>query len=112
MHTNLKIIGRRIKEIRSSKNLTQAELAEQANVSAPYISHIETETKQVSLITLIRIANALEVTVDTLLTGHQGSNADEYLADLDFLLKDCSSEEKRIIIDMISAIKKTLRNHH
>lgn len=45
MSLNFKLIGRRIKEIRNLKRMSQAELAERVNKSVPYISHIETATK-------------------------------------------------------------------
>ncbi|MCL2547308.1 MAG: helix-turn-helix domain-containing protein [Oscillospiraceae bacterium] len=46
MSLNFKLIGRRIKGARKLKQMSQAELAEQINMSVPYISHIETATKQ------------------------------------------------------------------
>jgi len=50
MSVNFKQIGRRVKEIRKSRGLSQADLAERIDMSVPYISHIETATKKASLV--------------------------------------------------------------
>ena len=57
-------IGQRIHVIRKARKLTQAELAERANLSVPYISHIENGIKQASLQAVVNIAEALGCTVD------------------------------------------------
>ena len=49
------------------QKLTQAELAECANLSVPYISHIENGIKQSSLQAVVNIAEALGCTADKLL---------------------------------------------
>lgn len=54
-------IGHRIGFYRKKKKLTQAELAEQLDVSVSFISKIERGKTRVSLIWLERIAYALDV---------------------------------------------------
>ena len=66
MSVNFKHIGRRIKELRVQKSMSQAELAEQIDMSVPYISLIENAAKKPSLSALILIADTLGVTVDFL----------------------------------------------
>jgi len=111
MEINFMLIGRKIKEFRSAKHISQAELAELIDMSVPYISHIETAAKKASLTVLVKIANALEITVDTLLTGNQSNNPAEYHSEFICLIDDCNSEEKRFIYEMASAAKKILRNN-
>ena len=111
MSLNFKLIGRRIKEVRTSKRMSQAELAEQIDMSVPYISHIETATKQASLTTLVLIANTLGVTADTLLIGNQINDKAEYHLVMTHLIDDCNSEESRFIYEMASAAKSSLRNN-
>lgn len=55
------IVGRKIKEIRKSKRLTQEELAFKSNISLPFISQIETGVKRASLETFYKLARALDV---------------------------------------------------
>ena len=111
MEINFKLIGRRIKEFRSMKHISQAELAERIDMSVPYISHIETATKKASLTILVRIANVLDITVDTLLNGNQVNNPAEYHSEFICLIDDCNGEEKRFIYEMASAAKKSLRDN-
>jgi len=110
MSISFKRIGQRIREIRNRENKTQAELAELIGRSVPYISHIETGTKKVSLTTLILIANALSVTVDSFLYGNQTSDPSEYRTDIGYLMEDCSSEERRLIYEIALALKNSLRS--
>ncbi len=110
MLVNYKHIGRRVKEIRNAKRLTQAELAEQIDMSAPYISLIETAAKKASLSSLILIASALDVTVDALLRGTQTNDAAEYCRDFVSLINDCDRYERRIIFEVAFATKKSLRD--
>ena len=61
-----KAIGARIKYYRNQRNITQAQLAETSSVEPSNISHIERGATKVSLPTLFKIANALEVSLDDL----------------------------------------------
>lgn len=79
MDLNYEIIGRRIKEIRQHKRLTQEKLAEMCNLSASYISYIESaKKKRASLESLVKIANNLGVTVDTFLNEYQKYDTNKY----------------------------------
>lgn len=60
--------ARRLKHAREVRGLTQAELAERAGLTAVQISHFETGVKpSASAITLVKLADALSVTIDFLL---------------------------------------------
>ena len=111
MSLNYKLIGQRLKESRMQKRISQAELAELIDMSVSYISHIETAKKQASLEALVRIANVLGVTVDHMLNGNQTSDPAEYRTDLVQLIEGCTSYEKRIIYEIASAAKKSLRDN-
>ncbi len=63
-----KILRLNMKHYRNIAGITQKELAERCEISRFYIAEIETERKAPSLKTVIKIANALEVTVATLFT--------------------------------------------
>ena len=67
MELNYEEIGRNIRRYRLEKGLKQKELAERIRVSDQHMSHIEDASTQLSLPTLIAIANALEVDCNTLL---------------------------------------------
>ncbi len=63
----LKVFGLNLKIERIKKNLTQAQLAEILNVHEKHIGKIETGHQNVTLKTLSKIANALEISEDSLL---------------------------------------------
>lgn len=87
-------------------------LAEKTGLSVSYVSMIENGRRRVNLDALIRIANILGVTVDELLNGNQMYNPTEYQTDMDLLLADCSNYEKRIIYEMVKAVKTILRDNY
>lgn len=64
---DLQVVGQRIKMARESKNLSQEDLAEMVDLSPSHISVIERGVKTTKLDTFVAIANALEVSADTLL---------------------------------------------
>ncbi len=64
---DLSAIGSRIKAAREQKNYTQEDLAAIVDLSPTHISVIERGVKPPKLATLVAIANALEVSADTLL---------------------------------------------
>ena len=65
------LLGKRIKEKRRNAHMTQAQLAERVDITVPYISRIETDQNHISLELLVNIADALQVSVDNLLSGNQ-----------------------------------------
>lgn len=56
-----KLLGKRIKEIRKSKNLTQEKLAELINIEVPSMSYIETGKFAPSVETLQKLSEVLQV---------------------------------------------------
>ena len=111
MDVNFKLIGKRIQEVRKQQEMTQAELAALTDMSDSYISYIETAKKQASLESLVRISNALGITVDELLSGNQLHNPTDYQTDIDLLMEDCSLLERRFIYELISVAKYIIRNN-
>lgn len=57
------LLGNRIKELRSAKNFTQEQMADQIGVSRQKYARIEKGTNQITLEMLSRIARVLDVTV-------------------------------------------------
>lgn len=59
--------GERVREIRKEKGLSQEELAHKADLHRTYIGMIERAEKNITLINIEKIANALEVNIKELL---------------------------------------------
>ena len=64
---DFRLIGQRIKEIRTEKRLTQEYLAKMTDVNVSHFSNIETNKVKISLTLLVGICNAMDVTIDYLL---------------------------------------------
>lgn len=103
-------LGKRIREIRVSQNLTQTKVAEIAGIEASNLSHIERAATKVSLPTLISIANALEVSLDELVYGSLISNVHVCNSIINELLYDCTAEELNGIIEIIKSVKNVIKN--
>jgi transcriptional regulator with XRE-family HTH domain len=56
-----------LKALRELRNLTQTELGDRAGMGGASVSHFETGQRTPSLESLVKLADALEVSVDTLL---------------------------------------------
>ena len=57
----LRYVVDKIKSIRAQKGISQMEMSLRSNLSQSFIANIEKGKKQPSVLTLIRIADALEV---------------------------------------------------
>jgi transcriptional regulator with XRE-family HTH domain len=61
------LFGRRLRDLRKERNLTQEALAEAADLSGNYISDLELGLKVPSLTILVRLSQALDVATPDLL---------------------------------------------
>lgn len=61
-------LGLRIKQVRKERNMTQADLAESCQLSTSYIGHVERGSRILSVDTLFKIASALNVSIDYLVS--------------------------------------------
>ena len=108
MIMNYTALGKRIREERRKRNLTQEQLAEMVHVTYSYIGQVERGQKGISLETLINVSNCLGVTVDFLLANYI-DNDDEYLRQLWVrLVKNRSEKELDMIINVVKAITNGL----
>jgi transcriptional regulator with XRE-family HTH domain len=62
-----KLFGRRLRELRKERGLTQEALAEEADLSGNYISDLELGLKVPSLTILVQLSQALDVAIPVLL---------------------------------------------
>ena len=93
-----KVIGRNIRQYRLKKGLRQKTLAEMVHLTDQHISHIENATTQLSLPTLVAIANALEVDCNTLYGAQEKILRHELLELLDRIGNDQSKLRLRIAL--------------
>lgn len=67
MLTEAQIFGKRLRQLRTSKGLTQEQLAEAAGITATYTSDLERGEKVPSLSIVLRLARAFDIPVAELL---------------------------------------------
>ncbi|WP_345991942.1 helix-turn-helix transcriptional regulator [Chryseobacterium sp. Chry.R1] len=67
MHDILNIFGKNVRKYRRLLNISQEELADRADLHRTYIGMIERAEKNITLVNIEKIANALEVKIEDLL---------------------------------------------
>lgn len=65
-HKILKQFGDRVGKLRRQKSWTQEDLAKRAGLHRTYIGSIERSERNISLLNIERIANALDVSIEYL----------------------------------------------
>lgn len=113
MALNYISIGQKIKATRKRRGFSQLKLSELIGRSPTYISYIESGRKSMSLDTFILLVNALNTTADELLIDSLENTIKVTNHQLVTLISDCSDYERRILLDISTSTKKSLReNRH
>ncbi|MCM1338513.1 MAG: helix-turn-helix domain-containing protein [Muribaculaceae bacterium] len=102
-----KILGKNIKTLRLSKNLTQEQLAEIVGLERKSITAIETGASFTSSDVLAKLSNYFNVELDFFFKDkyQEPSNAD-IKRDIARVISDCNDEQLRYIFNFIAAIKR------
>lgn len=87
MNNIKKLLGKRIKELRKTKNYTQDELAEKVGIGTPNISYFETGRFSPAIETLEKIAEALDVEIYELYMFKSLKSVDEIRAELEEVMR-------------------------
>lgn len=109
LEIDYKAIGQRIKIARIKKGITQEAVSDIIDVTPAHMSNIETGKTKVSLPTLIAIANALSVSVDTLLCDNVLTSKVVFEKEAKELFKDCDEYEVRLLVDLLKSAKEIIR---
>lgn len=94
-------VGRRVRDARVRKNISQEKLAELAGTSLTSISRLETGKSMVSLEKLALLAEVLDVGLEELLQDFMSKNQieDEFMDRIRLLLSKCTVEEQNYWIE-------------
>lgn len=105
-----KEISKKVKKYRQEKRLTQAQLAELADISTIHLSHIETGAVSMSLECLLKICEILEITPNHLLLSdsHVEKDGELFKEHLEALTGD----EKQFLIRLMELLKELKLNRH
>ena len=102
---NFEQIGEKLKKIRLSKNLTQEYIANAADVNTSHISNIENNRVKVSLSVLVQICNALDTTVDYILSDEYNDSSSAIEQEILHELHSCNNETKEQILKIVKALQ-------
>ena len=103
---NYRALGQHMRSVRKKHHMTQAEVAEEMQMTEKYYASIETGTIHISLLRLIQFISLMQVSADSLLIGCREdypSNPDQVehqCADrikLERILDRCSDEQIRTL---------------
>ena len=105
-------IGQRIRKYRKAKGLSQEQLAEMVDISTTHMSHIETGNTKLSLQVFADLAEALQVSVDSLLYDVNSNSKQQAYQEITVILDQCTPAQAQavrvIIASTWSAINKYL----
>lgn len=104
MGLDYNVIGKRIKEARRAKNLTQEALSEQLDLSVAFLSRVERGSSHINLKRLNQICDILDVSEGYILNGAD-STKDNYLnKEFAELLKKCPPEKQKMIYEIAKTV--------
>lgn len=103
---NFKEIGIRIQMHRINNKMTQEQLAEQIGTTQKYLSRIEGGNHNLHLNTVVAIARALNIPVDSLIADPRNSNDESTIAIITDKIRGMTPKQLEMLNDLIEAIKK------
>ncbi|MDD3334286.1 MAG: helix-turn-helix transcriptional regulator [Eubacteriales bacterium] len=95
-------MGSRVRKQRQAMGLTQEELAEKINVSTSFIGHVERGSRKGSMDTVVALANALNVSMDYLLSASLNNNG------LGPMPQGLSKKQKDVMHEILSTLQNQL----
>jgi len=105
--TDFHEIGNNLYKIRKSKGLTQAEVAEKADLSDRTYADIERGTVNMRIETLLKICNALNITPNEILTKERENAVTEDI--FRELFSECSNSEKQTAFKLLNVYLGSLK---
>ncbi len=63
------IFGKRVRELRKNRNLSQEKFALKINMDRTYLASVESGKRNISIENIYKIANGLEITLEELFHG-------------------------------------------
>lgn len=109
-------LGRRVRELRVSRGLSQVDLAHKARMSRVFVGDVENGHKSATVETLEKLARALDVTIAELFSGsvktanpRRSSVREKALSRLEWLLESAPEGEVERFQDLAESFFKPYR---
>ncbi len=107
----LQKLGRNIKKLRENRKITQAYLAEFADVSVSTIARLEIGQGFSTFKTIEKIATALNVEIETIFDvsaiNQSNINEESFIKELEKYIKSFETKDFNFILNVIQAYAKT-----
>ena len=109
---NYELLGKQIRKQRKEKKYTLEQLAEKLDVSTTFIGQIERAKGIPSHETLVKIANVLEISIDSLLFGdlNNKSGNNHFVKKVTELTQTFTPKEKELLLKNIEIINEYRNN--
>lgn len=104
---DLHTIGNNLYRVRKSMGMTQAEVAEKAEISDRTYADIERGSVTMRVDSLLKICNALKITPDNVLVADNGIDISEQ--DIVQAIKNCSNNEKETALKLLGVYIDSLK---
>jgi transcriptional regulator with XRE-family HTH domain len=100
------LLGKRIREIRKSQAISQEQLAERAGISAQYVSNIERGKENPTLDLLLRLAEALRVSLGQMcdLETVEEMNRRKLRSSVSGILRSADPERLRLALKLLRSL--------
>jgi len=105
---DMRALGQRLRDERKRRNFTQEALAEIIGVTPAFIGHIERGERSFSFETLVKLCNALGVTIDYLLADTLSPKDDDVTDEIRALLRDKTTRQKGVILDIMRTVCRNI----
>lgn len=102
------LLGKRIREARNQKALTQQALAEKAGICVMYLGEIERGVKMPSLNSFVRIVEALDIPADYVLRDELPSGMQYICDEITQKLKNLTPGQRKTAADILNAYIQNL----
>lgn len=101
-------VGKRIREIRIRKHLSQEQIALRAEITTAYLGQIERGEKNPTVKSVEQISNALGMSLSELFSNQDDPivNVDGVMENIIFEMQDLSIKERKEMLDIIRSIIK------
>ena len=107
MDVMLQEIGKRIKQARQAKGISQMELAEAVGISVSFLSNIEVGRQSMNIRTLIAISDTLDVSTDWILRNDTRAATSVTAEEIARELDGCTLRERDLLLRQMQMMKKS-----
>jgi transcriptional regulator with XRE-family HTH domain len=99
-----KELGARIRAERRRQDLTQERLAEMSDISDSFMGHIERGGRVLSIETLAKLANALNVSIEYIISGEYNYQPGMLPSEVTDALNKMSANQRKVFLNMMTTL--------